>query len=304
MSRNNRIGLYLLIFTVLLTFTRPSVAQSNLVFWGLDAYGISDIPPGTYASVAASYNFAVAIRTDGTLADWGTDDLGVGVLNAPSGTFKAVAADDWGGWAVGVRSDGTLTAWGDDRYGELNVPTGTFTAVTIWEAEGLALRPDGTVAIWGSGYGGNLTAPSGTFTAISGDVGLRADGTVECFWGPDPPDGIYSSISWGHDGPIALQTDGTPVTWDGTNGGLPAPSGPLSAVSAGFGCDAAIRADGTLAIWDDSSDKAPLPSGTFSSVSAGWGYFLAIQAVPEPSSLLALVCGIAGAGGMFLFRRR
>jgi len=299
MSRNNRAGLCLFIFAALLASARPASTQSNLFFFGIDEYGVGEIPDGTYAAVSASYDFAVGIRTDGTLAAWGSDPGGTGVLNCPSGTFSAVATGEWGGWAVGLKTDGTLVSWGDDRYGQLSVPGGTFTAVTTMEGDGLGLRSDGSVVEWGS-YGG-VTSPTGTFTAISGPVGLKADGSVQEYYGPTAPAGTFTSVSSGLDGELGIRSDGTVTCWGGSDQEDP-PSGTFIAVASGYGLDAGIRSDGTLAVWNIGQTPPVIP-GTYSSVSASYEYLLAIQAVPEPSSLLALLFGVAGLGGIALHRR-
>ena len=297
MSRNNRMAMCLFIFAALLASARPASTQSNLFFFGIDEYGVGEIPDGTYAAVSAGYDFAVGIRTDGTLAAWGSDPGGTGVLNCPSGTFSAVAAS--GSWAVGLRADGTLAAWGDDSYGEMDVPAGTFTEVSAQGFFGSALRSDGTVAVWG--YGGSLSPPNGTFCAISGYVGVKADGSVEDFWDDYAPTGTFTAVSSGLDGELGIRSDGTVTCWGGSDQEYP-PSGTFKAVASGYGLDAGIRSDGTLAVWNIGQTPPVIP-GTYSSVSASYEYLLAIQAVPEPSSLLALLFGVAGLGGIALHRR-
>jgi len=303
MSRNNRIGLCLLIFTVLLTFTRPSVAQSNVV--GSSPYWNSVTPAGNYTDVSASDSFAVGVRTDGSLVAWGTDWLGMGVLNCPSGTFTSVCANPGGTWAVGLRTDGTLAAWGNNSSGELNVPSGTFVSIAAGGNWGCALRPDGTAVTWGNGGTYDL---GGTFTQISSFAGLRTDGTVVDFWDDGAPTGTFTSISCGVLFALGIRTDGSLATWGDDGLGpptLPSGNGFVQVSAGGYGCWAAIQSDGTVVAGPTASSAygQPFP-GVCTSVSAGYNYVLGVQAVPEPSSLLALLCGVAGLGGIALRRRR
>jgi hypothetical protein len=168
------------------------------------------------------------------------------------------------------------------------------------------LQSDGTVVAWDNG--GPLTV-AGTFTAISADAGLRADGTVQDFWDTYSPVGTFTSIAWGGDFDIGIRSDGSLAAW-GYWLYVPPPStlpsgGRFTQISAGpQSCWAALEDDGVVAVGMDQTPYVEPLLGTFTSVSAGCTYVLAIQAspVPEPSSLLALVCGIAGMGGIILHR--
>ena len=89
-----------------------------------------------------------------------------GQLNVPSGTFSAISSG--GFFSVGLRSDGTLATWGKNDYGQLNAPSGVFTAVSCGLSWAMALRPDGTIAAWGrDNHGQVATAPTGHYSAIS-----------------------------------------------------------------------------------------------------------------------------------------
>ncbi len=52
--------------------------------------GQIDVPGGTFTAVAAGAFHGLAIRTDGTLAGWGSNDEGQ--TNVPAGTFTGIAA--------------------------------------------------------------------------------------------------------------------------------------------------------------------------------------------------------------------
>ena len=91
--------------------------------------------------------------------------------------------------AQGQSVDSGLTCWGSNSAGELDAPSGAFTAVSAGRQHSCGLRIDGTVTCWGSNFHGQAVAPLGRFTAISAgfthSCGVRTDGSVTC-WG-DPP---------------------------------------------------------------------------------------------------------------------
>ncbi|MBI1826403.1 MAG: IPTL-CTERM sorting domain-containing protein [Planctomycetes bacterium] len=70
-------------------------------------------------------------------------------------------------FSLAIRSDGTLAAWGDNTYGQINVPAGTFTAVTAGYYHSLAIRSDGTLVGWGRNDESQVDVPTGTFTAVA-----------------------------------------------------------------------------------------------------------------------------------------
>ena len=97
-----------------------------LAGWGRNINnGQADVPPGTFTAVAGGEYHSLAIRTDGTLAGWGTNNYGQ--TDVPAGTFTAVAGGNY--HSLAIRTDGTLAGWGRNDYGQTDVPAGTFTAV-------------------------------------------------------------------------------------------------------------------------------------------------------------------------------
>jgi hypothetical protein len=174
----------------------------------------------------------------------GWGDNSYGQINVPSGTFTAVAA----GYlhSLAIRSDGTLAGWGRNDEGETDVPAGTFTAMAAGYFHSLAIRTDGTLVAWGLNAAGETDVPSGTFTAVDGG-------------------GWYS---------LAIRSDGTLAQWGYPIGGV-VPSGTFTAVGAGEEYSLAIRSDGTLAQWG--ADIGTPPAGAFTAVAAGGYHGLAIR---------------------------
>ena len=70
----------------------------------------SKCPGGTFKSVAVGPYHSCGIRTDDTVACWGSNDA---QSVPPAGSFKAMTV--WGRTSCGIRSDGALACWGDNR---------------------------------------------------------------------------------------------------------------------------------------------------------------------------------------------
>src|SRR5262249_46486464 len=108
--------------------------------WGFNGHGqlgdgfnnhYTPIQVGTdthWASVTAGSEHTVAIKTDGTLWNWGDGEsgqLGDGTFDDQGSPVQVGTATDWASAAAGfehtvaVKTDGTLWAWGDDNYGQL-----------------------------------------------------------------------------------------------------------------------------------------------------------------------------------------
>lgn len=89
----------------------------------------------------------------------------------------------------------TIECWGDNLHGQLDAPSGAFTAVSAGEQDSCGIRVDGTTECWGDCDRGLANSPNERFTAISsGDFhscGLRADSTVQCWhWTSSLPEGV------------------------------------------------------------------------------------------------------------------
>ncbi|WP_419838630.1 RCC1 domain-containing protein [Candidatus Poriferisodalis sp.] len=241
--------------------------------------------PLQFNAIAVGAVHACGLRTDGTLACWGTDRWGE--TSAPSGIFTAVSAGS--GHSCGVRAGGAVECWGNNAFGQADAPTGAFTAVAAGPLHSCGLRSSGTVACWGDSRSERTGAPAGTFTAVAAGsahgCGLRTGGTVAC-WGDDAsgqtdaPPGAFAAVAAGGVRSCGLRTGGTVVCWGGSNEGeAQVPSGTFTAVSVGYTHACGLRTSGTVACWGDSAmGRADPPPGAFTAVASGGEHSCGLRA--------------------------
>ena len=172
--------------------------DGSLWVWGRGADGqlgtnnTQDIrtPVTTFAggtnwkSIAGGVQHSAAVKTDGTLWTWGTNDFAqLGINNtanrsAPVTTFAG--GNDWKSVACGrshtiaIKTDGTLWTWGRGDDGQLGnnntanqtTPVTTFTGGTNWKSAAgggnftsshtSAIKTDGSLWVWGKAANGQL----------------------------------------------------------------------------------------------------------------------------------------------------
>jgi hypothetical protein len=70
--------------------------DGTLLYWGFASPTLAAVPSGSFVAVSAGSNFAIAIRADGSVAAWGTNNVN-GPLNVPPGLFSSITASyEWG----------------------------------------------------------------------------------------------------------------------------------------------------------------------------------------------------------------
>jgi hypothetical protein len=191
---------------------------------------------GSVVEVAVGGGHRLALKSDGTVVEWG--DRSVDQGEVPDGLSDVVAvATGKHGHCLALRIDGTVVAWGDNSYGQCNVPKELDNAVAIaagWR-HSLALRADGKVVIWGDKYKwhGHHDVPVGldNVVAIAAEynhnLALKADGTVVAWGGEnkygecDVPEGLAGvvAIAAGRYRSLALKADGTVAAWGWNDAG-------------------------------------------------------------------------------------
>jgi alpha-tubulin suppressor-like RCC1 family protein len=147
----------------------------------------------TWKQVSCGYRHTAAVKTDGTLWNWGANgngQLGNGTLVSYSSPIQVGSLTNWklvvaaGVNNFAIKNDGTLWTVGSNLYGQLGNGTLVYYSspiqvgsLTNWmQVAGgsypnfpvAAIKTDGTLWTWGSGAGGGLG--NGTTTYYSSPI--------------------------------------------------------------------------------------------------------------------------------------
>ena len=135
----------------------------------------SDLTATGFTAIAAGGNHGYALRSDGSIAAWGSNG-GNETSNTPTGTgFVAIAAGATNGFAL--KSDGTLVTWGSSGYNIITTtPTGGgFTAISAGYNNGFALKSNvpSDISLSTTAIDENLSSgtPVGSFSTTDADSG-------------------------------------------------------------------------------------------------------------------------------------
>ncbi|MFY9341702.1 MAG: hypothetical protein WAT39_04390 [Planctomycetota bacterium] len=211
----------------------------------------------------SSARFALALRSDGTIAGWGTS-TSVLPPPAPAPGTSWVQVSAGGLHAVALRSDGVAVAWGSNIYGQTNLPV-VPPGVTV-------------VRVFAGFYSTLLLLSNGRIVAC----GTQALVTV-----PRLQPGVTYTEMWASAGfAVARRSDGVYVAW-GENGdgqlGLPSLPPGVTFVTMGLGWrfGVALRSDGVLVGWgnNDYGQRTPplLPPGAVVAQIAAAGTYTAFR---------------------------
>lgn len=194
---------------------------------------VVSLPLGTTDVVAvAAEDIDLALRSDGTVMTWWSDDAGFHTMTVPGWSNVVSIAVGWR-HALALESDGTVAEWRYGGYIQTNIYTGLSNMVAIAaDCQGLALRSDGTVVAWGTNSLGQTqtNVPAGLSNVVAIAAGansyaLKGDETITA-WGSGNipirslvPPGLSNVVAIAARGtyPLALKADGTVVSWFGTS---------------------------------------------------------------------------------------
>ena len=261
-------------------------------------------------AVSCGGDCTAAIKTDGSLWMWGSNEYGqlgndggnaVHKYDGPYQTVpvkvldNAAAVSCGGDCTAAIKTDGTLWMWGRNDYGQLGNGTETdsstpvkvldnVAAVSCGSSTNAAIKTDGSLWMWGSNSCGQL--------------GL---GYTDRWAGQPVPVKVLdnvAAVSCGNATTAAIKTDGSLWMWgdntygelgnsgsgnDTGNTGDPCQTVPVkvldsvAAVSCGMQHTAAIKTDGTLWTWGR-GDSGQLG---YQDVNATGEYSTRIQTVPK-----------------------
>jgi hypothetical protein len=221
---------------------------SQVVAYGYNM-GVAPVLTNAVAVGVVSYSL-VALRADGTVAQWGNSASDPGVSN-----LAAIAS----GWApgLGLRADGSVTGWGDDYYGALTgIPSDLTNAVALAVGfyTGIAVRDDGTVAAWGDNDYQLLDLPEALTNVVA--VAAGNDGSTA----------------------LALRADGTVVEWNySVTNTHPELSNVVAVATANAFMNAAIHFDGSVTVWPTSYYPAPDNLTNIVAVAGAGSHMLALR---------------------------
>jgi hypothetical protein len=243
------------------------------------------IPAAGYVQVATGVTHTCGLKSDGTVACWGTDSHGQTVVPAGLEDVTQVTAGAF--HTCALRSNGTVACWGNSPLSFLPIP-GDLSDATQVDAGGnstCAVRNGGTVVCWGSTERGKTDVPADLAAITQVSVGspyacaLRSEGTVRC-WGTDDTWGVtnppadlvdVTQVSAGDLHACALRSDGTVRCWGDNRTGAATPPVDLAEVtqlSAGSFRTCALGRDATVVCWGNPNipamfaDVAQLGEGT------------------------------------------
>ena len=262
--------------------------DGSLWLWGKNSYGqlgINNVlarsspvqvgstpgPATSWSEASAGNTHAMALRPDGTLWTWGSNNkgqLGDNSVTYRSSPIQVGSSTTWsqvgGGqtYSMALKADGTMWTWGNNTQSLLGdnttlersspVQIGALTTWSSIAAGGsgsmMALKDNGTLWSWGINNRGQVG--DGTEINRSSPVQVGALTT-------------WSKIATGGDNSAAIKTDGTMWLWGLNNYGTigdeltfhrssPVQVGALttwSKVALGNNHTMAIKTDGTLWAW-------------------------------------------------------
>lgn len=291
-------------------------AQNNVVGWGRwsdtnNSPTPAEVPPGTFTKMAAGFNHALGLKSDGTVAAWGYNTQGqacpegnappcVVTLNGqPLTNVVDIAASDHSlavlsdfVAADGTHINGAVVGWGRNISGEAcgrqsvsGQPVPRPCVVTFENGQvlsnvkavytgtyySIAVKNDGTVVGWGNDDA-DQSCPDGHFYH-SNPFNLAAP----CVWGINNP----KKIAAGGNFTVVLKQDNT-VAYTGayTNPNYAPPSTQVASVKDIAAIQTRfvfLKSDGTIVNWGSGNVPNPGQATDAIAIAAGLQHTLALK---------------------------
>ena len=226
-------------------------------------------------TVDAGYWYSLGIKSDGTVAAWGSNVAGE--TNVPTDLSDVVSVSAGNFHNLALKSDGTVTAWGADTSGQVSLPQDLsgVIAVAAGGNSSLVLKNDGTVLGWGCNCSGQVSIPQDLSDVVAISVGglhvlaLKSNGTVVA-WGdnvsgqlniPSDANNVVA-ISAGAAHNLVLKNDGSVVQLGNniTNFTMPNTVSQIGAIGTGSNFNLTITSSlGVIAWGDNTWNQLDLP---------------------------------------------
>lgn len=324
-------GVYSVLITNWVSYTNVSwnvsvVAEGSPVWWGSGNTTTQswDGMAGVHDAIAlaAGANHGLALRENGTVLAWGTNDFGQ--TNLPAGLTNIIAIAAGDAHSLALKENGSVVAWGRNDLGQTNVPAAVTNAIAISAGghQSLAVLKDGSVVQWGFTNAAIPATASNVTATASGTnfhIALLANGTVVT-WGDNTygqanslPDlsNVVSVAAGGAHG-LALKSNGDGAVW-GANTAGQLQGGPsvtnVMAFAAGYAHSMALRNDGTVVAWGTNGfgqTNAPSWLNRVKLIAAGGNQSMAsifnpmTQYAIEPSRDLLVICNTNSAASVWV----
>lgn len=223
-----------------------------------------------WADCTVGYSHAAALKTDGTLYMWGSNDggqVGIGSTGTQTSPVRVGAVGEWKAvslgyeYSIGLKKDGTLWGWGRNNNYQLGqgwntgyyyTPTqiaagSTFTTISAGTTTAYALKSNGALYSWG--YNSSGESGIGNMSPVSTPQLIHS--------------GPWEKVTGGGYAAGAIKTDGTLYVWGSNAQGQlgqgaaaniltatqctePGPWREFALPASGYNYSAAIKQDGSL----------------------------------------------------------
>ncbi len=218
-------------------------------------------------SAACSWYNSIAVKQDGTVITWYSQDSSRGTVPAGLSNVRSVDATD--DLFSALKEDGTVVQWPSEPSqdgGIPEIPAGLANVKSIASGPQLtvALKEDGGVVAWGPTIVGEAAEDSPLAVPEEARSGVVA-------------------IAVGHRHILALKNNGTVIAWgrksDGSTEIPISARANVKAVAANKEMSMALKEDGSVVVWPPTNSGAKnIPAGLagVQAISAGWNFAAAL----------------------------